>query len=188
MRVFQNAFEAGRAYPMPVLAIGKFDAIHKGHQKLISQAVKRAKALRTGCLILTFDPLPDQHLRLFDYKPVLPMARRLEVLSDLGVDAVVIMPFDERLACLSPEGFAKNVLSLQLRPVDVFVGADFCFGKDRAGRVEDLVAFGSDLGFMVHAVPLVKAEGKKISASDIRKLIEKGENKRAEELLGRKLA
>lgn len=187
MKIFQNAFEAGKSFPRAVMAIGKFDAIHLGHQKVIQAACRKAKALKTACLVLTFDPSPEQFLRLYQYQPVLPLAQRVELFKKLGVSAVVILPFNEELACLSPEAFASTILSLQLKPASVFVGEDFCFGKDRAGRVDTLKKLGPKLGFSVHPVGLVVADGEKISASKIRQLIKDGKKRKAEKLLGRKL-
>jgi len=89
---------------------------------------------------VTFDPLPDQFLRLYSYRPLLSEAEKMEILGQMGVDTVVIMPF----------------------------------GKDRAGNAEILEEFGRTMGFKVHAVPLVRAGGEKISASQIRELIESG--------------
>ncbi len=188
MKIFQNAFAAGKSFPAAVIAIGKFDGIHLGHQKVIQFALKRAKALKTSCVIVTFDPSPEQYLRLYSYRPVLPLAKRLEMFNELGVDAAVLLPFNKNLACLSPEAFAKNILALQLRPVAVCVGEDFCFGKDRAGRVATLQELGSELGFLVHSVPLATMGGEKISASRIRELLERGQRGKAEKLLGRRLA
>ena len=187
MRIFQNAFEAGQVYPGSVIAIGKFDAVHRGHQKIVGAALKRARALKTACLVVTFDPAPEQFVRLYSYEPVLPLAKRLEALSALGVDGVVLLPFNNNLACLSPQAFAKNILALQLQPVEVCVGEDFCFGKDRAGRVDDLQEFGRDLGFLVQTIPLLKAGGKKITATRIRGLLQDGDRGGAEALAGRKL-
>jgi riboflavin kinase/FMN adenylyltransferase len=187
VKIFQNAFEAGKSFPAAVIAIGKFDAVHRGHEKVIRAAVKRAKALKTACMVVTFDPSPEQHLRLFSYKPVLPLARRIELIGEFGVDAIVLLPFNKTLACLSPHAFVKNVLALQLKPVEVCVGEDFCFGKGRAGRLETLQEFGPEFGFLVRPIPLVKQGGEKISASRIRRHLEKGERAEAEVLLGRRL-
>ncbi|MBI3553398.1 MAG: FAD synthetase family protein [Elusimicrobia bacterium] len=187
MRIFQNAFEAGKSCPGAVVAIDKFDAVHRGHLKVIGAALTRAKALKTSCVVVTFDPSPEQYLRLYSYKPVLPLAQRLERLRELGVDAVVLLPFDKNLACLSPEAFAKNVLALQLRPVEVCVGEDFCFGKDRAGNIGTLQRLGCEMGFLVSPIALVKSGGEKISASLIRRSLESGDRQAAEKLLGRKL-
>jgi len=180
-------FEAGRDFPAAVVAIGKFDAIHRGHARVLRLAVKKAKALKTSCVVVTFDPAADQYMRLYPSRPVLSTAERITRLGKLGVDAVVLLPFDKKLACLSPEAFAKNVLALQLKPLAVCVGEDFCFGKDRAGRVSTLQALGPELGFLVYPVPLLSAGGEKITASRIRGLIERGRKAEAEALLGRKL-
>lgn len=179
--------EAGRSFPAAVVAVGKFDALHLGHQRVIGLAVKRAKTLKTHCVVVTFDPNAEQHLRLYRYQPVLPMAKRIERMGKAGVDAVVLLPFDRKLACMAPVGFAKDVLALQLKPLAVVVGEDFCFGKDRAGRVETLQELGPQLGFLVYPVPLLTAGGEKITAERIRRLIELGRKEEAEKLLGWKL-
>lgn len=187
VEIFRNPFEAGRRFPGSVLAIGKFDAVHRGHLALLRRARRRAKALKAPFLVLTFDPTPEQFVRLFRYRPLLSIGEKLRRLGGLGADGVVLMPFDKRLACLSPEAFARDVLARQLLVMEVFVGADFCFGQDRAGRVDDLRALGASLGFSVSAVPLVSAQGEKISATRIRSLLAEGRRKAAEGLLGRKL-
>jgi riboflavin kinase/FMN adenylyltransferase len=187
VQIFRNMFEAGRRFPAAVVAIGKFDAIHRGHRRVIRLAVKKAKALKTFSVVVTFDPTSDQHLRLYSSRPVLSMAERIEQIAKLGIDGVVLLPFDQKLACLSPEAFAKDVLALQLRPLAICVGEDFCFGKDRAGRVATLQELGPALGFLVYPVPLLLAGGEKISATRIRRLLERGRKGEAEGLLGRKI-
>jgi len=187
VRIFRNMFEAGRSFPAAVVAIGKFDAIHRGHQRVIRLAVKKAKAFKTFCVVVTFDPSAEQYLRLYSYRPVLSVAKRIELMGKLGVDGIVLLPFDKKLACLSPKAFAKDVLALQLKPIAVYVGEDFCFGKDRAGKVETLQQLGPELGFLVYPVPLLFTGGEKISATRIRRLIERGRKSEAEELLGWKL-
>jgi|SRR5579883_2853557 len=187
MKIFRNVFEAGKALPRSVVAIGKFDGIHRGHRKLIETAVKKARALKAPCMVLTFDPSPEQFFGRRPEEPILPLAARLERLKTLDVDGVALVPFDESLACVSPEAFATHILAGQLKPAGVCVGQDFCFGKDRAGRVETLRALGPGLGFWVRSVPLVRAGGEKVSSSRIRELLRKGERRRAESLLGFRL-
>lgn len=187
MRILRNPGEAGRLFPAPVVAIGKFDAMHRGHLRVVRSALKRARALKTACLIVTFDPSPEQFLRIFRRQPVISLGERLDRLNGLGVDGVLLLAFDEKLACLSPESFVRDVLELRLKPVSVFVGEDFCFGKDRAGNVATLEKLGPRAGFTVHAIPLVREGGEKISATRIRALLDKGRAKEAEKLLGRRL-
>lgn len=187
MKIFRNAFEAGKSFPGSVLAIGKFDGMHRGHQAVIRAARREADRRKAACLVLTFDPSPDEFLRLYPDRPLLPMAERIRLLKTLRADAVVLLPFDRQLACVSPAAFAKDILAMQLKPAGVCVGADFCFGRDRAGRVENLKAFGDRLGFSVRAVPLVLVDGEKITAFRIRGLIDAGERRMAQRLLGWKL-
>lgn len=177
--------EAGRVFPAAVVAIGKFDGLHRGHRRVLGVAVRKARALKTSLLVVTFDPTAEQHMRLFSYQPVLPVAKRLET---FGVDGVVLLPFDGKLACTAPVAFARDFLALQLKPLAVCVGEDFCFGKDRAGKVETLQQLGPKLGFLVYPVKILKADGEKISAARIRRLIELGRRTEAEALLGWKLA
>lgn len=187
MKVTMNAFEAGRVFPGSVVAIGKFDGLHLGHRKLIALAVRRAQSLKTRCVVVTFDPTPEQFFGGSGPRPLLSVSERVELLGGLGVDAVVLLPFNKDLACMSPEAFARDVIAEQLRAMDVFVGEDFCFGKDRAGRVKHLKELGPELGFLVHPVRLAVAEGHKISSSRIRRLLAEGKRKKAEALLGRTL-
>lgn len=187
MRIFRNPLEAGRALPGAVVTIGKFDAVHRGHQRVIRFALEKADALGKPCVVLSFDPSADQFLRLFPRQPLLTIAERVEVLAALGVDGLVLLPFDKELACLTPEAFARDVLAAQLKPAAVCVGEDFCFGKDRSGRLETLGDLGARLGFAVHPVPLLSSGGEKVSATRIRRLLEEGDRQEAENLLGRPL-
>lgn len=187
MKVLQNAFAAGNSFPRSVIAIGKFDGMHLGHQEVIRRALAKAKELNTKCLVVTFDPSPDEFLRLYSYQPILSPVQKLEILKKMGVDAVVLLPFNKKLSCLAPEAFAKDVLAMMLKPAAVIIGEDFCFGKDRAGRIDTLEKLGPKLGFSVHSVPLTAVNGEKISASMIRRLLEEGKKSEAEKLLGWKL-
>lgn len=187
MRIFTTVFEAGRKFPRAVVAIGKFDALHVGHRKIIGAALKAAKAKRLPCLVMTFDPAADQFVRLYPYRPILPLAKRIEMLRRLGVDGVVLLPFDENLACLSPEAFARDVLCRQLKASCLFVGTNFCFGKDRAGDVATLKEQGRSLGFSVRVLRLSAVGRKNVSAAAIRRLIDSGKRTQAEKMLGRRL-
>ncbi len=187
MRILRNAFEAGREFPGSVLCLGKFDAMHRGHLRLLEAARREADRHGRSLLAATFDPAPAQYGGLFPYDPVLPLAERLRLMERLGVDAAALLPFDKPLACLTPEAFARTVLAAQLKPYAVCVGADFCFGKDRAGRAETLGELGRDLGFLVVVVPLLLVDGDKVTAERVRKLLDAGDRRAAERLLGRPL-
>lgn len=187
MRILRNAFEAGREFPGAVLCLGKFDAMHRGHLRLLETARKEADRHGRPLMAATFDPAPAQYGDIFPYDPVLPLPERLRFMGRLGVDAAVLLPFDKPLACLTPEAFARTVLAAQLKPYAVCVGADFCFGKDRAGRAETLGALGASLGFLVVVVPLLEIDGEKVTAERVRRLLDQGDRTGAARLLGRPL-
>lgn len=187
MKVFHNAAEAGRWAPASVAAIGKFDGLHLGHQRVIRLAVKRAKALSTKCLVVTFDPHPQEVLHPDSFRPLMSAEQKQGFLEDMGADAVLFLRFSRAFACQAPETFAKSILAGSLQVMDVYVGADFCFGKDRAGRVDTLVKLGKELGFLVHPVCLVYRDGARVSSSRIRRLIEEKRWAKVRTLIGRPL-
>ncbi len=187
MKVFQSPYEAGRWAPSSVAAIGKFDGMHIGHQRVIRLALRKAKALATKCLVVTFDPLPQEYFSPGSCKPLLTTRKKIEFLERMGVDAVVFLPFNRKLVCQSPRAFVRDILVNGLKVMAVCVGSDFCFGKDRAGQVDDLAKMGGEHGFLVHPVPLLTLKGEKVSSSMIRRLIEEGRITEAEHQLGRAL-
>lgn len=188
MKIFRTAFEAGKRFPGSVAALGKFDAVHIGHRELLRAARARADALGAALVVLTFDPQPGELVGLPSARPLLCVAERMAMLRRLGVDAVALVPFDEALACLSPEAFARDVLALQLKPAAVVVGEDFCFGRDAAGRVRTLEELGEQLGFRVHSVRLIRRNGRKVTTERVRALLEADRRGKVEQLLGRRLA
>lgn len=183
MRIFRNAFQAGRECPNAVVAFGVFDGVHRGHRRLIKAAVTRAKELKTSCLVALFDPEPGRGAPS-RARPLMPVARRIERLQALGVDAVVLLPFEKRLACWSPESFARTVLSAQIKPLAVCVGRDFGLSEDRPGAVDMLAEQGRALGFTVRVVPTLSAGGEPVSTARVRRLLDAGELVEAEDLLG----
>ncbi len=183
----RSAHQAGRWAPGSVAAIGKFDGIHLGHQKVISAAVDRAKQLATKALVVTFDPTPQEFFQPGTYKPILTQDQAHLILEGMDVDGVLYLPFTGKLACQAPEAFARDVLMRAMKVLEVCVGEDFCFGKDRAGRVDDLKQFGQEFSFLVRPIPLVYADGEKISSSLIRRLLDAGRRPQAEAFLGRSL-
>ena len=162
------------------VAMGNFDGVHLGHQSVIDLA--RAQ----GPLgIITFEP----HPREFFAPNALPFRlmnaeARANRLAKLGVKQLFQLPFDAELARLSPEAFARDVLATGLGVAHVVVGADFCFGKGRAGRAVDLQALGQRYGFGVTVADLVKSDGREISSTAIRQALTDGRPRDAAAMLG----
>jgi riboflavin kinase/FMN adenylyltransferase len=152
-------------------AIGTFDGVHRGHRRVIEAA--RAARLRT--VVVTFDPHPRTAFGT-NVELLVPLQRRIELLQELGVDDVLVLRFDERLAALTPEQFADDVL--RVAGVEVVTAGDgFRFGQGRSG---DLDLLGR-LGFDARHVPLAD----NVSSSHIRSLVHAGEVASAAKLLGR---
>jgi riboflavin kinase/FMN adenylyltransferase len=168
------------------VAVGNFDGVHRGHQALVARALERARATGGSAVALTFDPHPARVLQ-----PQRPLRRlmteeqRAECLDALGLHVLAVLPFTADLAALSPEEFATRVLCEMLGAQAVVVGADFRFGRARAGDVATLRALGSRLGFDVLAVEPVLAGGAPVSSTRIREALAAGDAELARLLLGR---
>lgn len=164
------------------VAMGNFDGVHLGHRAVIEAAARSAGA---PLGVLTFEPHPREF-----FAPDAPPFRlmnaesRANRLARLGVEQLYELPFNAVLAGLTPEGFAREVLVEGLGIRHVTVGADFCFGKDRAGDAQTLTDLGTELGFGVTAVPLVGTGGQDYSSTAIRKALTDGRTRDAERMLG----
>ncbi len=164
-------------------AIGNFDGVHRGHLSVIDLA--RAALPDAPLGIVTFEPHPREYFAP-DAPPFRLMnpASRAHRLEKLGVQKLYELSFNNGLASLSPRAFAQDVIKDGLGLRHVVVGADFCFGKGRAGTAQDLVAFGDALGFGVTIAPLMAEGTETVSSTAIRKALSAGAPRRAAEMLG----
>jgi riboflavin kinase/FMN adenylyltransferase len=138
-----------------VVTIGMYDGVHRGHQHLIRTAVGRARSLRRPALLLTFDPHPSEVVRPGSHPAILTSAdRKAELVAELGVDAMCVLPFTQEFSRLSPGEFTHSVLVEHLHCAQVVVGRNFTYGHKAAGNVETLTAEGRRFGFGVEGVDL----------------------------------
>ena len=160
--------------------MGNFDGIHIGHQSVINLARNH------GPLgIVTFEPHPREHFAPSGPPFRLMNARaRANRLAKLGVQHLFELPFDEALAGLTPERFVYEVLLNGLGVAHVVVGADFCFGKARAGSSADLKRLGENHGIAVTIADLIKSDGVEISSTAIRLALSDGRPRDAAAMLG----
>ncbi len=168
------------------VAIGNFDGVHLGHQSVIDIARTQARALDVPLGVLTFEPHPREHFAP-DAPPFRLMGReaRAHRLEKLGVDKLYELNFNAGMAALSPYAFARNVLSRGLGLSHVVVGADFCFGKGRAGDAGDLERFGREMGFGVTIARLLESgKGQEVSSTAIRTALSEGRPRDAAAMLG----
>jgi len=172
--------------PYPVATIGNFDGHHPGHRALLQTVVQTARKARGTALVLTFEPHPVKILAPHvDMRFLTSPEEKLAHLEAAGIDEVVFLDFTPTFAAMSPDQFAGDVLHRSLSLRELFVGNHFAFGRGRAGRINDLVQFGGQYGFLVHPVTPVVIEGDVVSSTRIRQLIQAGNMERASILLGR---
>ena len=171
-----------------VVTIGMYDGVHRGHQKLIGAAVARARAMRRPCLLLTFDPHPAEVVRPGSHPAILTaLDRKAELVADLGVDAMCVLPFTTEFMRLSPETFTHTVLVEHLHAAQVVVGENFTYGHKAAGNVDTLAVEGRRFGFAVEGIALagVDDDDVTISSTYIRACVAAGDMVSAARALGR---
>jgi riboflavin kinase / FMN adenylyltransferase len=169
-----------------VVTIGVFDGVHRGHQAIIGHAVKRASDLDLQSVVMTFDPHPSEVVRPGSHPAVLTEpVRKAELIEQLGVDALCVVPFTPAFSKLSPEAFVHDVLVEALHAAVVVVGDNFRFGHKAAGDVTLLEGLGRSFGFTVEESPLVSADGVVSSSTYIRSCVDAGDVRAAAVALGR---
>ena len=171
-----------------VVTVGMYDGVHRGHQALIGAAVSRARAMRRPSLLLTFDPHPAEVVRPGSHPAILTsLDRKAELVAELGVDAMCVLPFTQEFMRLAPETFTHTVLVEQLHAAQVVVGENFTYGHKAAGNVETLTSEGRRFGFAVEGIPLaaVDDDAVTISSTYIRACVAAGDMGSAARALGR---
>ena len=174
------------AYPKgTVVAIGNFDGLHLGHQRILRVLINRAREMGLVSLVLTFSPHPERVLGRGRLGMIQTLEQRLEGIRAAGVSSVVVASFDRAFAGLTAAEFAGRVIASSLRAKAVVVGENFRFGRFRQGDVDNLRRFGQKLGFAVNPVPSAIRNGEIISSSLIRRLLDQGKITAANSFLGR---
>ena len=169
----------------PVLALGNFDGLHRGHAKIIDRVRRRAGERGGTPAAMTFDPHPPRVVRPDKAPPLLMTTeQRLEALGRAGMQGVAVVRFTHEMSQWDPEMFVKTVLVDWLRVVEVWVGANFLFGHDRAGNFTVLRALGSRYGFRAEKIDPVRYKDFVVSSTRIRRLLAEGRVDEAGALLG----
>jgi riboflavin kinase/FMN adenylyltransferase len=170
----------------PVIAIGNFDGLHRGHRAIIDKTLGLAHRLARPSAVLTFEPHPRDFFR--PDPPVFrltPLPEKTLIAERLGLDALIVLPFDAATARMEAKAFIQEWLVSRLGISAVVIGTDFCFGARRQGTSEMLKREGARLSFDVEILPEVATSGAgRVSSSAVRQALETGDIELASELLG----
>jgi len=186
MKVIYGIGRVKGKLPASMLALGVFDGLHCGHQYLIGQMIRRAKALKVKSVVVTFFPHPANVLNPKANLPLLiPLKQRVKLIEALGADICCVVNFTKKFSRLTPRHFIEKYIVGKVNPKEIFVGRNFRFGRNRGGSINFLKTQGRRYGFSVSAVAPLKVGNDVISSSRIRKLILEGRIDKAGRLLGR---
>ncbi len=170
-----------------VLTIGTFDGVHRGHRSLLTTLTERAQAYQSRAVVVTFEPHPQIVLQKPDRPPVhllTSIAERLDLMRELGVENVVIIPFDRSFADIDASDFVRNYLVRRVGLRHILIGHDHMFGKDRSGNTDVLAKLGPELSFTIEELPPFTIEGTVISSTKARTALKSSDLDLAASLLG----
>ena len=174
--------------PNTVVTVGTFDGVHGGHRALMETVIEKAKQRNARSVVITFDPHPRDIINpgKGGIKLLSTLQERCEVLADLGIDELVVIPFDRDFSLLTSEDFVIDIVYKQIGICEFVIGYDHQFGKDRSGSIDTIQRVGKELGFDAYVVSKKEMGETTISSTVIRKAIaEEGDVKYAAALLGR---
>ena len=184
-QVFTSLADIPAGFGPSVAVIGNFDGVHRGHSQVLADVTSEARSKGWRAIAITFDPHPEQFLRPKKATGLLtPIPDRLRLMARTGIDAVVVLPFDEPLACLSAREFIETILVKKLQIRSIHEGANFRFGHCAQAGVNELAEFGREFGFTVTVHPAVLVRGLAVSSTAIRGFVAAGDMRRARWMLG----
>jgi riboflavin kinase/FMN adenylyltransferase len=168
-----------------VLALGNFDGVHRGHVKITERVRRAADERAASAVAMTFDPHPSRVIRPDKAPPLLMTTQqKLEALSKAGIQGVAIVRFTSEMSRWDPETFVRAVLVEWMRAAEVWVGANFLFGRDRSGNFSMLRSLGARYGFRAEKIDPVRYKDFVVSSTRVRRLIAEGRVDEAGALLG----
>ena len=170
----------------PLVTLGNFDGVHRGHEHVIRQVLERSRQSGYPALLVTFHSHPLKVLRPGSAPPLLQThEEKMARIEALGIEHALVLPFTRDFAALPAERFVQEVLWGGLSASVVYVGNNFNFGHSREGNVDLLRRMGAELGFQVPEVSDLLVLGSPVSSSRVRRAVRSGEVELARELLGR---
>ena len=170
----------------PVLTIGNFDGVHKGHVALFEKVKERARAIGGQSAVMTFEPHPVKIMKPTDGPALItPISQKLDLIGAAGIDIILCISFDHTFASISAEDFIRKILVEKIGIKEVVVGYDYTFGHRRRGNIDLLREMGAKLGYKVHVMGALRVDDTLVSSTSIRNLVQEGKLGEAKKLLGR---
>jgi riboflavin kinase/FMN adenylyltransferase len=168
------------------VCVGVFDGLHKGHQQLVAKTLTRAKNSKLTSALFTFEPSPKNFLLNKNFPYLLSLKSKIEIAKDLGLDEIIILDFNKKIADLSPDQFIEKIIK-PLNIKNLVVGYDFSYGKKGEGKASTLLKLNSPK-FKVDVIEEIDFKKEKISSTRIHQALSLGNVKLAHDLLGRNYA
>jgi riboflavin kinase / FMN adenylyltransferase len=171
-----------------IVTVGTFDGVHAGHRVLVNTVLEKAGQKNGRSVIVTFDPHPRDIINpgKQGIKLLTTLKERCQLLSDIGIDEMIVIPFDRDFSLLSSEAFVRDIIWKKIGVSEFVIGYDHQFGKNREGTIETVQKLGREFGFDVHVVSKQEVGDKTVSSSAIRKALQdRGDVELAARLLER---
>jgi riboflavin kinase/FMN adenylyltransferase len=186
MNIIRDLNELSKPLRNPVLTIGNFDGVHRGHLALFEKIKRIAGNIDGQSAVMTFEPHPIKIVKPGNGPPLItPIKQKLELISNAGIDIILCLPFTTEFAEISAQEFVMELLVDKIGIRELVVGYDYSFGRNREGDIELLRKMGKEAGFKVHVVEPIHLNGTLISSTSIRNLVQEGDLSEAKRLLGR---
>ena len=187
MKVIRSLEKIPGEFRDAFVTIGNFDGVHLGHIPILKKLIEEAHRENRKAVVITFDPHPKKVLRP-DIRPfylLTSVEEKIKLLEDIGLDGLILIPFDLNFSKMTAEEFVCEILWDKLHIRKIFVGHDYSFGKSKTGNKIFLAEFGKKLGFEVDIINAIKLDDETISSTRLRHLILDGDVRTAARLLGR---
>lgn len=184
MKIF-HSIQDFRTTKKTILTLGTFDGVHFGHKKILERVLQNTEIDKYESLVLTFFPHPRMVLeQKSNIKLLNTISEKIELLEKIGIQNLVIHPFDESFSRLTAAEFVSSVLVDQFHIHKIIIGHDHRFGKNRTANIDDLISFGAQYGFEVEQISVQEINDMSVSSTKIRKALSEGNMTLANKYLG----
>ena len=186
MNIIHDLKELEEPLENPVLTIGNFDGVHRGHLALFEKIKERADAMGGVSAVMTFEPHPIKIMKPGNGPPLITLIKqKLNLISNAGIDVIFCIPFTREFASISAQDFVQDLLVDKIGIKEIVVGYDYTFGHERKGDITLLKEMADKLGFKVHVLGPVHIDDTLVSSTSIRNLVQEGRISEARKFLGR---